>query len=66
MTRLSSRIGMLALVVRRLLRRPLRTGLTIGGIALAMFLFTMIDAMRVGVREATQPGPEDRTLVVYR
>lgn len=66
MTRLSSRLAMLLFVVRRLLRRPLRTGLTVGGIALAMFLFTMIDAMRVGVREATQPGPEDRTLVVYR
>ena len=66
MTRLSSRLAMLLFVVRRLLRRPLRTGLTVGGIALAMFLVTMIDAMRVGVREATQPGPEDRTLVVYR
>ena len=66
MKRLSARLAMLVLVVRRLVRRPLRTGLTVGGIALAMFLFTMIDAMRVGVREATEPGPEDRTLVVYR
>ncbi len=66
MSRLSSVLGMLALVIRRLVRRPLRTGLTLGGIGLAMFLFTMIDSMRSGVREATEPGPDDRTLVVYR
>lgn len=66
MTRRVSVTGLLALVLRRLSRRPLRTGLTLGGIALAMFLYTMVDAMRAGVREATEAGPDDRTLVVYR
>lgn len=54
------------LCLKQMLRRPLRTGLTIAGIAIAMFLFTTIESMRSGVREATEAGPEDRTLVVYR
>ena len=54
------------LCVKQQLRRPLRTMLTIAGIAIAMFLFTTIESMRSGVREATEAGPEDRTLVVYR
>jgi putative ABC transport system permease protein len=59
-------LGLLGLAWRNLWRRPLRSGLTIAGIAMAMFLFTMVGSMRSGVREATEPSPDDRTLVVYR
>ncbi|MCP4497420.1 MAG: ABC transporter permease, partial [Phycisphaeraceae bacterium] len=43
-----------------------RSGLTITGIAMAMYLFTGVESMRNGVRDATEAGAGDSMLVVYR
>ena len=62
-----SRLFRLVPVVFRTLRRsPIRTGLTVAGIAMAMYLFTGVEAMRNGVRDATEAGAGDSMLVVYR
>ena len=62
-----SRLLRLVPVVFRTLRRsPIRTGLTVTGIAMAMYLFTGVEAMRSGVRDATEAGAGDSMLVVYR
>jgi putative ABC transport system permease protein len=53
-------------VLRQIVRSPIRSGLTVAGIAVAMFLFVSVEAMREGVREATQVQAGDTTLVVYR
>ena len=54
------------LVLKQLLRSPARSLLTISGIAVAMFLFGVVESMREGVRAATVATAEDTTLVVYR
>lgn len=63
-------VGLLLRVVpvvfRTVRRSPIRTGLTVAGIAVAMYMFTAVEAMRTGVRDATQASAEDATLVVYR
>ena len=51
---------------KNLVRRPLRTGLTVLGIAVATFLFSFVGSMRDGVSRATQAGAAETTLVVYR
>lgn len=53
-------------VVKQLTRHRVRSGLTIAGIMIAMFLFTAVQAMNQGVREATEASAGDTTLVVYR
>jgi putative ABC transport system permease protein len=53
-------------VWRNLVRRPMRTGLTVLGIATAIFLFAVVESMREGVRQATEAGAGETTLVVYR
>lgn len=53
-------------VLKQIVRSPVRSGLTIAGIAVAMFLFVSVEAMREGVRTATQVQAGDTTLVVYR
>lgn len=53
-------------VIKQVLRSPVRTTLTVSGIALAMFLFVSVEAMREGVRAATEVQAGDTTLVVYR
>ncbi len=53
-------------VWRNLTRRPMRTGLTVLGIATAVFLFAFVESMRDGVRRATEAGAGETTLVVYR
>lgn len=53
-------------VLKQIRRSPIRSGLTIGGIAIAMFLFCFIEAMRDGVSNATTAKAEDATLIVYR
>lgn len=54
------------LVLKQLVRRRTRTGLTLLGVATAMFLFTAVQAMQAGVREATIATARETTLVVYR
>ncbi|MED5507478.1 MAG: FtsX-like permease family protein [Planctomycetota bacterium] len=53
-------------VLKQIRRSPVRSGLTVGGIAIAMFLFCFVEAMRDGVGEATNASAEDATLIVYR
>src|SRR5881394_4256368 len=61
---LSARV--LPLVWKQVIRHRTRTILTVAGVATAMFLFTAVQAMQAGVREATQTTAKDTTLVVYR
>lgn len=53
-------------VVRQVTRHRVRSLLTVMGIAIAMFLFTAVQAMNRGVAIATQQTANDTTLVVYR
>ena len=54
------------LVLKQLWRHGARSLLTIAGVAIAMFLFTGVQAMQHGVTVATQETANDTTLVVYR
>lgn len=63
---MSSIIRLLPLVRKQLTRQPLRTVLTLSGVAVAMFLFCSVEAMRTGVERATRLTAEDTALVVYR
>lgn len=53
-------------VWKQLSRHRVRTALTVTGIAIAMFLFTAVQAMQRGVSVATEATAKDTTLVVYR
>ncbi len=53
-------------VLKQVTRHRVRSLLTIAGIAIAMFLFTTVQAMNRGVTEATRATANDTTLVVYR
>ena len=59
-------LSFLPLVLKHLLRQPLRTLLTVWGVAVAVFIFSAVEAMRRGVERATQVTAQDTTLVVYR
>ena len=54
------------LVLKQVSRHRAKTLLTAAGIAIAMFLFTVVQAMERGVALATQATADDTTLVVYR
>ena len=57
----------LALIVARSLRRrPLRTCLTVLGVALSVTLFVAIESFSAGLEQALHSGDKARTLVVYR
>ena len=56
----------LPLVAKQILRQPTRSLLTVGGVAVAMFLFSFVRAMEQGVRDATEVSASDTTLIVYR
>lgn len=59
-------LSMFPLVWKQIQRSPIRSALTIAGIAVAMFLFTTVETMRAGVEAATTEQAEDATLIVYR
>ena len=59
-------VRVIPLVLKQLRRSPMRSFLTITGIAVAMFLFGVVESMRNGVKAATVATAEDTTLVVYR
>ena len=63
---MSRLLRLIPVVLRILQRSPIRTALTVTGIATAMYLFTGVEAMRSGVRDATEAGVNDSMLVVYR
>lgn len=54
------------LITKQVLRHRTRTFLTVGGVAVAMFLFCVVQGMQRGVAAATRASAEDTTLVVYR
>ena len=54
------------LIFKQVLRQRTRSLLTILGVATAMFLFTVVEAVQAGMREATEQTAKDTTLVVYR
>ena len=54
------------LVIKQVVRARGRTLLTLGGVAVAMFLFVAVQSMQRGVAVATEAGAVDTTLVVYR
>ncbi len=56
----------LPLVLKQVVRQRTRTLLTVAGVAVAMFLFSAVQAMQAGVRAATEQNAADTTLVVYR
>jgi len=53
-------------VLHQVTRHRVRTLLTVSGVAIAMFLFTAVQAMQRGVSLATEASAKDTTLVVYR
>lgn len=53
-------------VLKQVTRHRIRSLLTIAGIGIAMFLFTVVQAMQQGVTTATQASASDTSLVVYR
>ncbi len=53
-------------VLKQVARHRVRTALTLAGVAIAMFLFTAVQAMQTGVTQATRATADDTTLVVYR
>ena len=54
------------IVFKQLWRHRVRSLLTLGGIAIAMFLFIAVQSLQDGVRNATEAAAGDTTLVVYR
>lgn len=54
------------LVLKQLTRRRVRSVLTLLGVSTAMFLFTTVQSLQSGVRQATEATSKDTTLVVYR
>ena len=54
------------LVLKQVARQRVRTLLTASGVAIAMFLFTVVMAMQRGVTAATRSSADDTRLVVYR
>jgi putative ABC transport system permease protein len=53
-------------VIKQVVRHATRSLLTVGGVAVAMFLFIGVQALQHGVHEATSVTAADTTLVVYR
>lgn len=53
-------------VLHQVTRHRVRTLLTLSGVAIAMFLFTAVQAMQHGVALATHASAKDTNLVVYR
>lgn len=54
------------LIIKQISRHRVRTLLTAAGITIAMFLFTVVQAMQQGVAEVTRATAADTSLVVYR
>ncbi len=59
-------INLAWLTLVQLRRHPVRSLLTVLGVAAGMFLFVVIGTMQEGLRQATTRSAEDAVLVVYR
>ncbi|MEM7754946.1 MAG: ABC transporter permease [Planctomycetota bacterium] len=66
MTTLNTLARCIPYVLKQAWRHRVRSLLTVLGIAIAMFLFTAVQAMNEGVTIATTQTANDTTLVVYR
>jgi putative ABC transport system permease protein len=55
-----------ALAFKQTWRHPVRSLLTVLGVATGMFLFTTVETAQDAVREATQVRAGDEVLIVYR
>jgi putative ABC transport system permease protein len=60
------RFSLLGYALRNPRRHPLRTVLTLLGIASAMFLFVFIEGLQAGVRQATEHSATENVLIVYQ
>lgn len=60
------KLSFVPLIVKQATRNRVRSLLTIAGVAIAMFLFTSIQAMQAGVTKATTASADETKLVVYR
>ncbi len=56
----------LPVVLKQVVRHRARTALTVAGVIVAMFLFTVVQALQRGVADATHANSRETTLVVYR
>jgi putative ABC transport system permease protein len=56
----------LPLVCKQVVRHPMRTCLTSGGVAVAMFLLCGVQAMQRGAERVTTAAAGDNILIVYR
>jgi len=63
---LRSILGMATVAWRGLRRRPMRSVMVLAGVAVAVFLFCTVDAMRSGVEHATHQSSSETALIVYR
>ncbi len=54
------------LSLKQLKRHPVRSLLTILGVSTGMFIFTVIEFMQAGLKNATETSAKDTTLVVYQ
>ncbi len=59
-------IRFIPLVLKQVVRHPVRSGLTVLGVGTGMFLFAAVQSLDAGVREATGRSARDNLLVVYR
>ena len=53
-------------IIKQIVRHPVRSALTIGGVACAMFLFCAVQAMQEGVKQATESSSKDTNIIVFR
>ncbi|MFA9478142.1 ABC transporter permease [Phycisphaerales bacterium AB-hyl4] len=53
-------------VFKQILRRPTRSGLTVVGVAIAMFLFAAVQTMQQGLETTTRQTAEDTALIVFQ
>jgi putative ABC transport system permease protein len=54
------------LVAKNLKRRPMRTALTVAGVACAMLLLVLVNSLSAGLDRAMSGSEAARTLIVYR
>lgn len=59
-------VNLLQLAVKQAIRHRLRSLLTLGGVAVGMFLFSSVSTMHHALDAATHATADDTTLVVYR
>ena len=59
-------IALIKLAFKHIYRHPIRSVLTVLGVATGMFLFTAVETMQDSLRSATESQAKDNVLVVYR